>query len=85
MLGTVTSEIEVTNVSQHGLWLYVRGSEYFLPYSDFPWFHEHPLKSVLKVSEPRENHFFWEDLDVDLSLDMIKHPEKFPNISNAQT
>ena len=25
-----------------------------------------------------KHHLFWEDLDVDLDLDSIKHPEKYP-------
>lgn len=43
--GKHASEIEVTNISTHGLWLLVRGRELFLPYADFPWFSEQPLKA----------------------------------------
>ena len=49
--GTNTSEVEVTNISAHGLWLLVRGRELFMPYEDFPWFSEQPLKSILKVMQ----------------------------------
>lgn len=28
------------NISNHGIWLYVKGTEYFLPFEDFPWFKE---------------------------------------------
>jgi len=24
------------------------------------------------------NHLFWEDLDIDLDIDSIEHPEKYP-------
>jgi hypothetical protein len=32
----------------------------------------------LKVEEPRRGHFFWPDLDVDLTEEIIEHPERFP-------
>lgn len=35
-----TSYVEVTNISNHGIWLYIKGTEYFLPFEDFPWFKE---------------------------------------------
>jgi len=28
---------EVTNVSEHGLWVFVGEREYFLPFEWFPW------------------------------------------------
>jgi hypothetical protein len=33
-----TVEVEVTNISAHGLWLLSRDKELFLSYEDFPWF-----------------------------------------------
>lgn len=75
--GKNASEVEVTNISAHGLWLLVRGRELFMPYEDFPWFGEQPLKSILKVEEPSPDHFYWPDIDVDLTLEMIEHPERF--------
>jgi hypothetical protein len=32
------SAVEVTNVSQHGLWLLIHEKEIFLPFEKFPWF-----------------------------------------------
>ena len=76
--GKSTSEVEVTNISAHGLWLYVRGRELFMPYDDFPWFQDQPVKSIAKVEELSPEHFHWPDIDVDLTLEMIEHPERFP-------
>lgn len=76
--GKNTSEVEVTNISAHGLWLLVRGRELFMPYADFPWFNEQPLSSIVKVEELSPDHFHWPDIDVDLTLEMIEHPERFP-------
>jgi hypothetical protein len=72
------SEVEVTNISAHGVWLLVRGRELFMPYADFPWFRDQPVKAIVKVEEPSPGHFHWPEIDVDLTVDMIEHPERFP-------
>ncbi len=76
--GINTLNTEVTNISSHGFWLIHGETEYFLSYTDFPWFKDAPVSGILNVEEPAEHHFYWPDLDVDLSLEIIKHPEDFP-------
>ena len=66
------------NVSVHGLWLLTDDRELFLAFDDFPWFRDAPIGKVLNVEEPTPGHFFWPDLDVDLGIDSIEHPERFP-------
>jgi hypothetical protein len=77
-LGQSTSGPEVTHVSGHGIWLLVRDEELFLPYDDFPWFREASISAILNVEEPTRGHFHWPDLDVDLGLESIAHPQRFP-------
>jgi len=76
--GRSTFQIEVTNISSHGVWLLTAESELFMSYDDFPWFKEVPIGEVLNVEEPFPGHFYWPDLDVDLSIESIEHPERFP-------
>lgn len=76
--GKNTSDVEVTNISAHGLWLLVRERELFLSYDDFPWFRDQPVKAIVRVEEPTPGHFYWPDIDVDLSEEIIEHPERFP-------
>jgi len=78
--GAIISEndTEVTNISAHGLWLYHESKEYFLPYEQFPWFKNANIEEVLKVKTLFNDHFYWPDLDIDLNLEMIKEPEKYP-------
>jgi hypothetical protein len=78
MPGTTTSETEVTNISKHGFWLLVDGRELFLPFEDFPWFKQAAVEAVLRVQRPTPGHLRWPDLDVDLALDSIEHPERYP-------
>lgn len=76
--GDNTSIIEVTNVSVHGIWVLTRNKELFMSYDDFPWFKDLPLKSVLNVEALSPTHFYWPDIDVDLTEEIIEHPERFP-------
>ena len=78
VLGESTSEVEITNVSSHGIWLLAHDRELFISYEDFPWFKEVPVVKILSVEEPSTDHFYWPDLDVDLTAEIIEHPERFP-------
>ncbi len=76
--GTTISEIEVVNIDQHGFWLCIKGKEYFLPHDDFPWFKEAKIKDVLNVQLLHGDHIYWPSLDVDLNVEMISNPDKYP-------
>jgi Protein of unknown function (DUF2442) len=78
MPGAATSEAEITNISKHGFWLLVDGRELFLPFDEFPWFRRAPVAAILHVQRPGPSHLYWPELDVDLSLDAIEHPERYP-------
>ncbi|HDL01068.1 MAG TPA: DUF2442 domain-containing protein [candidate division Zixibacteria bacterium] len=69
---------EITNISNHGVWLLSNDRELFLSYDDFPWFRDAPVGKILKVEEPTPDHFYWPDLDVDIGIETIEHPERFP-------
>ena len=77
-LGETVSEVEVTNISTHGIWLLVGEREFFLSYEDFPWFKEVPIGNILRIEQPTPGHFYWPDLDIDLGIESIEHPERFP-------
>lgn len=77
-LGRSTSPVEVTNISVHGIWLLAAGNETFLSYDDFPWFKEVPVAKIVNVEEPTPGHYYWPDLDVDLTTERIEHPGRFP-------
>ena len=77
-LGNDTLETEITNISTHGVWLFSKDKELFMPYESFPWFKNVPVNQILNVEEVSPKHFYWEDLDIDLTLEMIEYPERFP-------
>ena len=76
--GIATSGIEITNISSHGVWLLVGDRDLFMSYEDFPWFKDAPVGKVLNVEEQSRGHFYWPDLDVDLCIETIENPGKFP-------
>jgi hypothetical protein len=80
-LGLNTSPVEVTNISRHGFWLLLEDEELFLPFSDFPWFQEATIGKILHVERPTSNHLYWPELDVDLAVESIRHPDRFPLVS----
>ncbi len=77
-LGKNTSEIEVTHVSAYGIWLLTQDEELFMPYEDFPWFKEQTIGAILNVEELSPDHYYWPTIDVDLTKEIIKHPDRFP-------
>ena len=80
-LGANTSQVEVTNISQHGFWLLLENEELFLPFSEFPWFRNVTVCKLLHVELPSPNHLYWPELDVDLAVESVRHPERFPLVS----
>ncbi|MEO0422842.1 MAG: DUF2442 domain-containing protein [Pseudomonadota bacterium] len=68
----------MTNISQHGFWLLVSQEELFLSFDQVPWFREATVAAIQCVEQPAAGHLRWPDLDVDLALDSIRHPERYP-------
>ncbi|MFZ5766265.1 MAG: DUF2442 domain-containing protein [Thermodesulfobacteriota bacterium] len=78
-LGARTFQVEVTHISSHGVWLLGGGGrELFMAYDTFPWFRNAPVAKILNVEELTPGHYYWPELDVDLTEEIIVHPERFP-------
>ena len=76
--GKNTSGVEVTHISGNGVWILAGDTELFMSYEDFPWFKDAPVGKILNVQQPHPGHFYWPDLDVDLTAEIIEHPDRFP-------
>ncbi len=79
--GRSTSAVELANVSANGFWLLLGERELFLPFRTFPWFKEATIGQLLKVEWPSSNHLYWPELDVDIAVESIEHPERYPLVS----
>ena len=81
--GKNTLQAEVTYISQQGFWIFLQERELFVPFNEFPWFRNAKIDSVLNVEMPHSRHLYWPDLDIDLDVESIEHPERFPLVSKA--
>jgi Protein of unknown function (DUF2442) len=81
MLGNHTSVVELTNVSKHGFWVLLGDEELHLPFEHFPWFRSATIEQISAIEWPSETRLYWPMLDIDLSVESIRHPENFPLVS----
>lgn len=84
MLGTFTSPIEVVQLTPQGVWLAYHDEEFFLDHDQFPWFRDATAAQVFNVQEISPEHFYWPDMDVDLDLERIQYPERFPLVAKSR-
>ena len=80
-LGSGTFPATVENISVNGFWIFLGDREVFVAFEHFPWFRNAPVAQILNLQRPSADHLFWPGLDVDLSLESIEHPERFPLVA----
>lgn len=51
--GSSTLATEVTHISSHSIWLLSHDKELFLPYAEFPWFKDQPVKATFMLKNNR--------------------------------
>lgn len=78
--GKNISGVEVQDVSRRGVWMLVKGREYYLPYENYPWFENARLSQVFRVDLLGDSHLHWPELDVDIELDSLDNPDSYPLI-----
>lgn len=83
MLGASISEVEVSMASNKGFWLLLGKEELFVPYNEFPWFKNATIEEISSIEWPTPDHLYWPLIDVDLSVESIRNPSKFPLRSRA--
>jgi Protein of unknown function (DUF2442) len=82
--GKPTSAVEVTNVSGNGFWLLLDAEEVFVEFKQFPWFKNASIAQLLHVERPATHHLYWPDLDVDLAVESLTNPERYPLVSRVR-
>ncbi len=74
----ISNEAQVLGVTSFGLWVLVSQTEYFLPFTEFPWFLNSSVKDIFDLKIYFSNHLRWEKLDIDIELESLAHLEKYP-------
>jgi hypothetical protein len=78
--GLNTLPVEVTNISVHGFWILLSGNEYFLSFSNFPWFRKASIDEICDIQLVDGQHLYWQKIDIDLGLSSITNHEDYPLI-----
>ncbi len=72
-------EAEVQGIEKDGIWLFVAGEEFFLPYEEYPWFRGATVDEIHNLEVfASGTALHWPDLDVDLEIESLRNPEKYP-------
>ena len=75
---SISAKAEVQNISNHGIWILVNEQEFFMPFSEFPWFLKATIAQIYNLQFFNEHHLHWPDLDVDIDVESLKYPELYP-------
>ncbi len=74
------TSVSVLMINAQGIMLSVRGNDFFLSYNRVPWLRDARISDVLNVRMCGQSAIEWEALGVDLEIDSLKHPERYPLI-----
>lgn len=74
----ISVKAEIQNISHHGIWVLVNSEEFFMPFTEFPWFLNATIEQIYNLEFFHGHHLHWPDLDVDIALEALRHPELYP-------
>ena len=72
------TSVAVLMINVQGMLITVQGQDYFLSYNRVPWLRDARISSVLNVHMSGPRAIEWPDLDVDLEIESLRHPERYP-------
>lgn len=74
------TSVSVLMINAQGMMLSVQGQDYFVSYNRVPWLRDARISSALNVRMSGSRAIEWPELDVDLEIESLKHPERYPLI-----
>ena len=77
---TEISSVKILSINPEEIYLSVAGKDYFISYNKVPWFRNARVNEIMNVSMMGRMGIRWEDLDVDLEIDSLEHPEKYQHV-----
>lgn len=69
---------EVTNISPFGFWILTGDKEYFVSFDEYPGFERASILDIASVQADISGNLHWPDLDEDIELEALDHPENYP-------
>lgn len=77
---TRSTSASVLMINEQGLMLSVLGNDYFVSYNRLPWMKDARISDVLNIQMSGKHSIEWPALDIDLEVECLKHPERYPLI-----
>ena len=75
---TNSTSVSVLMINAQGIMISVAGQDFFLSYNRIPWMREASINDVLNIQMCGNEAIEWPNLDVDLEIDSLRHPERYP-------
>ena len=75
---TNNTSVSVLMINNQGIMISVGGQDHFLSYNRIPWMREASINDVLNIQMCGDEAIEWPALDIDLELDSLRHPERYP-------
>lgn len=77
---SLDTSVNVLMINDKGIMLSVKGNDYFISFNRIPWLKSASIMDALNVKMSGRNAIEWPKLNVDLEIDSLKHPERYPLI-----
>jgi hypothetical protein len=63
----------------------MEGKEYYVDFANYPWFLDTSMREIYNVEGGFGTGIYWPDLDLDISIEALDNPEKFPLIAKFES
>ncbi|MDR0815394.1 MAG: DUF2442 domain-containing protein [Bacteroidales bacterium] len=77
---TRRTSVSVRSIMPDGIFISVLGRDYYLSFDRLPWFRNAKVSDIMNVSMVGTIGIRWDNLDVDLEIDSLIYPERYPLI-----
>jgi len=75
--------LKVVSITPTHIVLHINAEEFLVPFTRVPWFHNAKVEDVFDVRMNGDDEIRWDKLDIDLAVDSLKHPEKYPLVMKS--
>ena len=72
------TSVSVRSILSDGIFLSVGENDYYISYNRLPWFKNAKISDIFNVEMCGNEGIRWDALDVDLEIESLKYPEKYP-------
>lgn len=69
---------QFSGITPNGIWLLSNGKELFINFKDYPEFKDATVSQIQDFSTDISGNLHWKSIDVDIEIEALENPEKFP-------